>query len=51
MLVPGTNGFLNVIGSLLGLRDVEKDDEEWCRVVCDVRWVMGEVLGTKCARG
>ena len=51
MLIPGTNGFLNVLGSLLGLRDIQNDDEEWCGMVRDVRWAMGEVLSTKRARG
>ena len=51
MLVPSMNGFLNVLGSLVGLRDIENDNEKWCGVVRDVRWVMSEVLVAKRARG
>lgn len=50
MFVPGTNGFLNVIGSLLALRDCE-GDSVWSQAMRDVRWVIGEVLEAKRSRG
>lgn len=50
MFFPGTNGFLTVLGSLLGLRDVSSE-AVWDLWVRDVRWVIGEVLKAKQARG
>ncbi|KAI0069703.1 hypothetical protein K474DRAFT_1610046, partial [Panus rudis PR-1116 ss-1] len=46
MAMPGRNGFLNVIGGLCALKDV-LDGEAWGAQLRDVRWVVGEVLGSK----
>lgn len=43
MLVPGKNGFILIIGSLLALSTVVGEDD-WCRSLYDVRWVLREVL-------
>ncbi|KAI0069349.1 hypothetical protein K474DRAFT_1681015, partial [Panus rudis PR-1116 ss-1] len=48
MYKPGTNGFLTVIGALVGLKDVT-DDERWRATLCDVRWTIGKVLEAKLA--
>ncbi len=47
LLYYGTNGFVNVIGSLTALLEVSTDEAEWARNLRDVRWVVGELLAVK----
>lgn len=47
MFIPGVNGFVNVLGSLLGVRDTERNDAKWASVVRDVRWTVGQVLAAR----
>lgn len=47
MYIPGPNGFLTVLGSILGIRDVLKDDMAWGKIVEDVRWTVSQVLAAK----
>ncbi|GJF00408.1 hypothetical protein PsYK624_166960 [Phanerochaete sordida] len=47
MFLPGPNRFLNVLGSLLGVRDIERNDEKWICAVRDVRWTVSQVLAAK----
>ena len=44
MAIPGINGFVNIIGSLLGLREVVKASE-WLAMLRDIGWVVVEVRG------
>lgn len=46
MYLPGPNGFLNVLGALVALRDMETP-ERWSEAMRDVRWVIGQVLAAK----
>lgn len=42
MVIPGTNSFINVIGSLLGLCGLV-DNGRWAETLQDIRWVIQEV--------
>lgn len=50
MFVPGKNGFLNVIGGLVALRDCV-DATEWEKAVTDVRWAVERTLAAKIGHG
>ena len=43
MRVPGKNGFVNVLGALVGLSTVA-GVESWARTMLDVKWVITQVL-------
>ena len=43
MFVPRKNGFVNIIASLYALAETT-DVDSWTRSVCDVCWVVSEVL-------
>lgn len=42
MAVPGVNGFINIIGGLLGFREVVEVND-WLEMLRDVGWVIVEV--------
>ncbi|GJE97211.1 hypothetical protein PsYK624_134240 [Phanerochaete sordida] len=46
MLIPGKNGWINIISSLVCLGAVA-DVEDWARSMLDVQWVVQEVLAAK----
>lgn len=50
MFIPGKNGFLNVIGGLVGLRDCI-EESEWEKAVRDVRWTIERTLAAKIGHG
>ncbi|GJF00764.1 hypothetical protein PsYK624_170650 [Phanerochaete sordida] len=46
MLIPGKNGWINIISSLVCLGALA-DVEDWARSMLDVQWVVQEVLAAK----
>ena len=46
MLCPGTNGIVNVLAGLIGLKEVASEDT-LLHYVQDVQWVIGELLAAK----